>query len=357
MNEIELEDVLDNLTSQPPPSRVIDLDLAITNGRRLRRRRRAVLGTTIVAVLVAILPAVGFTLHQVTHRDRSQSPVDVNTDVTPGPSAAPTRFDPLRLRLSPGWIRSTPVVVPEESNQCGRNSGRPRLSGFGNFTPLLYAAGVPLSQLWYASLAIGEQGELSSPRPGQPTPLVLLVGGKLVTWYGTGANLAPGSGLRRLGRGVRLEIGFGADKIGTIAARYATADAPTSTEQVRVPFAMMRLRPRYPWSGSFISHENGRYEGRLGPSATRTGTSDSGTGESCDSSSCGTIRLLEGDPAAEHSNATISGSPAKINYTSSGGKIVVFDVAGHAEYLLVADDALVRHLDKDEEAPDFLSPL
>jgi hypothetical protein len=348
VNEIELEDVLDNLTSQPPPSRVIDLDLAITNGRRLRRRRRAVLGTTIVAVLMAILPAVGVTLRQVTHRDRSQSPVDVNTtDVAPGPSAAPTRFDPLRLWLSPGWI---PENTSSRFQKITPNRQELSYSSYSGLElhAILYSAGVPLGQLRYASVGdFGEQGELSSPRPKSRTPGPS-VGGQVATWYGTGANLVWQWAPNAWAEVFVSKSDSAPDNIRDIATRYATALRTDVTEQVRVPFAMMRPPSPLSLVGSFISHENGRYEGRL-TFSDQDGPFESGIGKACHLEiAVANDPIVEGDPVTEHSNATISGSLAKINYESSSGKIVVFDVAGHVEYLIVADDALVRHLDKDQ---------
>lgn len=350
MNQIELEEVMDSLTAQPPPSRVIDLDLAIANGRRLRRRRRVVMGTAIVAALVAVLPAVGFTLHQVTHRDQGQSPVDTTTsEASPGPSAAPTRFDPLRLRLSAGWTpeyissRFQKITPTSQELAYFRRSGQ-----WQEFElhAILYSAGVPLNQLRYAATGNGENDSFPSPRPKTRTPGPT-IGGQVATWYGSGANLVWQWAPNAWAEVFVAKSESAPDDIRDVATRYATALRTDVVEPVRVPFSMSRPPSPFSLVGSFVSHENGRYEGRL-MFSDQEGPFESSTGDArYFEMSVANDPLVEYDSKIGSPNSAISGSPAKIDYESNPAQIVVFDVAGHMEWLNVFGGSIIDQLNVD----------
>jgi hypothetical protein len=90
MNEESLAGLLWAETDAAPPSGV-DLDRVLHDGRR-RRRRRALVGPAVVALIAAIV-TLGATLVTV-----GDPPPGVDPDF-----AAPTAFDPLELRLAVGW--------------------------------------------------------------------------------------------------------------------------------------------------------------------------------------------------------------------------------------------------------------
>ena len=90
MNEENVAGLLWAETDAPPPSRV-DLDRVLRDGRR-RRRRRALVGPVVAAVVV-VLVTLGVSVMTV-----GQPLPGVDPDF-----AAPSAFDPLRLRLAVGW--------------------------------------------------------------------------------------------------------------------------------------------------------------------------------------------------------------------------------------------------------------
>jgi hypothetical protein len=352
VNQIELEEVMDSLTAQPPPSRVIDLGLAIANGTRLRRRRRVVMGTAIIAAVVAVLPAIGFTLHQVTTRDRGQSPVDVtSSETSPGPSAAPTRFDPLRLRLSAGWTPESVSSRFQKIEPTRQELAYFRRSGqWQEFElhAILYSAGVPLSQVRYASTGdYGEQGELPSPRAKARTPGPT-IGGQVATWYGSGANLvwqwAPNAWAEVFVAKAESAPGDVRD----IATRYATALRTDANEPVRVPFAMERPPAPLSLISTFVSHENGRYESHL-TFSDQDALFEPVTGEPHYLEvSVVNDSIAGGKPGVGDPNISIAGQPAWMEYGSNHGRIVVFDMAGHAVWLQAFDEVIVEQLNVDQ---------
>jgi hypothetical protein len=89
MDEKALVELLHSATADPPPSKIIDLSQAKTDGARMLKRR---LITVSVASGVAAVAALGTGALVLAANSRPPLPV------------APARFDVRRLRIAPGWL-------------------------------------------------------------------------------------------------------------------------------------------------------------------------------------------------------------------------------------------------------------
>jgi hypothetical protein len=103
-----MHSLLEPLRDEPLPASSVDIGRAVADGRqRLRRRRLAAavtVGCAVLGVAVGVTAATGRTYRTSQEPATTATPPAKTTAEAPAP--APASFDPLRLRLSTGWVPS-----------------------------------------------------------------------------------------------------------------------------------------------------------------------------------------------------------------------------------------------------------
>ncbi|GAA0235339.1 hypothetical protein [Cryptosporangium japonicum] len=132
MDEARTRALLSEIAADPEPPEPVDLDRIMAAGRRPRHRAAAWVAAAAVVVLVigvvtlVVRPDTGPPV-PVTSASATPSPVTPPSEITP-----PTRFDPRRLRITPGWLPDGFVTGEYGAGRTGESFAAWRATSTGS---------------------------------------------------------------------------------------------------------------------------------------------------------------------------------------------------------------------------------
>lgn len=341
MNELQIKRTIHEDVAQPPPSLIVDIDAAIAEGGR-RIRRRAVVVRSAATVLALALPAavVGLSQLRGAQPDAPVSPAapSAAASAAPAPVPAPTRFDPLRLRLHAGWV---PEGLPDRTQETGVRShslgfSKPPPSGTGFSRPALsgsiYVAGVTPTELRPAPNGPGKRPSKLVPVSGPS------VGGQSGHWYGASTlawHWAPNAWA------IVTVKGYGSQQADREAAtRFATNLRTDGDEAVRMPLSIAAPPQPLRLVRTLVSWTKYGVEGQL-IFSDRDDEADPTT-------RIPRMLVVGAKPAGSGhaANTKVGGRPAYVSFDSDAGVVALTNVGGVRETVDVYDPVTMSYVGK-----------
>lgn len=337
-------------TEEMPASRVIDLDRVADEGRRRIRRRRV--ATAVTSGLVVAALAVGVAAADV--RDRSGT---LGGD--PGPAAArtgpavaaaaPARFDPLRLRLRPGWV---PDDLPERVQQTSVTSQHLRFIRYGAADQ-----GAPEASLTVSVYAAGATPDELEPYPGgaavTPTPAPS-VGGRPAQWFdraGRRSAVLVWSWAPDAQAVVTVAGGTSQEGRRETALRFAGSLRTDADEPVRIPFTVPAPPAPLRLVGSMVAWRGPDNHAEEFSAHLEFSDRDDSTDPDTKIPrllyvSVQSVPDAQGDPKSGYPNTRIAGHPALVEFDADGGRVGLYDEVGHRLTVSVYDPVTATYVDK-----------
>ncbi|SHM98591.1 hypothetical protein [Cryptosporangium aurantiacum] len=200
MNETALRTLLNDVAAETPQRTAVDSYLAVETARRQRRLRQRLVA--IGAAALVLLVTVATAVVAVAVRDRPAPPVT--------PRQAPTSFDPLKLRVTPGWLPGG--YIPTQTRITASDIRITYSSADHQGVITVYLA--PRKRIVVEPvLAPASVPGAAIPRtvpPGAPGPDV---NGEPSSWYPEGSRMNGGGPAGRVGQ---LRFQWAPDAIGLV---------------------------------------------------------------------------------------------------------------------------------------------